>query len=318
MTRVPVGRRLTVPGYSGRMRGYFAEMLPWPRHLLVATLIYLGIALFARDVHRVRPPLLSRYTVVGVWSVFSVWLILRLMDELKDRDIDRRLFPERPLPAGRVLEADIRLSLAAAIAAYVLVSLGAGGAFWTALVVLGYMLLMFRLFFVPDLLRRSLLLSLATHTPILPLMVLQAFAIFGAESGLGLGGLAWSLVVPYVIIVWGVHAAWEFARKVRRPEDETDYVTYSRILGPAGAVAAVAATQAITVAAVLYLSLVLRLSRLYLALVALAFALALWASFRFLTTVDPRFRRLRPYAEVFALAVLAAQVGEFAWRLSGR
>ena len=317
MTTALVGRGLTAPGYIGRMRGYFAEMLPLPGHLFTAALIYLGIALFARDVHHVRLSLLSRYTAVGVWSVFSVWLILRLMDELKDRDIDRRLFPERPLPAGRVLETDIRLSLASAIAAYVLVSFAAGRAGWTALVVLGYMTLMFRLFFVPDLLRRSLMLSLATHTPIVPLMVLQAFAIFGAESGLGLGGLDWRLVAPYAIMVWGVHAAWEFARKVRRPEDETDYITYSSIFGPTGAVAIVAATQAITVAAALYLFLVLRLSRLYLAVVVLAFAVMLWAFLRFLTTGDPRFRRLRPYAELFALAVLGAQVGEFAWRLSG-
>lgn len=311
-----VGRPLTAPGYIRRMGGYFAEMLPLPGHLTAAALVYLGIALFARDVHHVRPPLLSRYTVVGVWSVFSVWLILRLMDELKDRDIDRRLFPERPLPAGRVTEADIRLSLAAAIAAYLLASLVVGRAFWTALIVLGYMTLMFRLFFIPDLLRRSLMLSLATHTPIVPLMILQGFAIFGAESGLGLKGLAWPLVLPYVIMAWGVHVAWEVARKVRRPEDETDYVTYSSILGPAGAVALAAATQAITVGAALYLFVVLRLSWLYVAIVVLAFVLMQWASLRFLTTDDPRFSRLRPCAETFALAMLAAQVGEFAWRLS--
>ncbi|HUO63004.1 MAG TPA: UbiA family prenyltransferase [Terriglobales bacterium] len=318
MTIALVGRRLTASGYIGRMRGYFAEMLPLPRHLLEAALIYLGIALFARDVHHVQPPLLSRYTVIGVWSVFSVWLILRLMDELKDRDIDRQLFPERPLPAGRVLEADIRLSLVAAIAVYLLASLAAGRAFWTALVVLGYMTLMFRLFFVPDLLRRSLMLSLVTHTPILPLMILQGFAIFAAESGLGLSGLAWSLVVPYVIMVWSVHAAWEFARKIRRPADETDYVTYSSVLGPARAVWLAAATQMVTVTAALYLFVVLRLSWPYLALVVFAFALMAWTYHRFLRTDDPRFRRLRPYAEVFALSVLAAQVGEFAWRLSGR
>jgi 4-hydroxybenzoate polyprenyltransferase len=314
MTLAVVGRRPMVPGYVGRMRGYFAEMLPLPGHLLEAALVYLGIALFARDIHHVRPPLLSRYTVVGVWSVFSVWVILRLMDEIKDRDIDRRLFPERPLPAGRVLETDIQVSLAAAIVAYLLASLAAGHAFWTALVVLGYMILMFRLFFVPDLLRGSLMLSLVTHTPILPLMILQCFAIFSAESGRDLRALAWPLVAPYVLMLWSAHAAWEIARKVRRPADETDYVTYSSILGPAAAVTLVVAMQVITVAAALYLFVALGLSWMYLAVVILTFAVMLGACLRFLTTEDPRFSRLRPYAEAFVLAVLATQVGEFASR----
>jgi 4-hydroxybenzoate polyprenyltransferase len=116
-------------------------------------------------------------------------------------------------------------------------------------------------------------------------------------------------------MVWGVYAAWEIARKIRRPADETEYVTYSSILGPAGAVCFAGAVQTVTVASAVYLFMVLRLSWVYLALVVAAFALMVWAYRRFLTTDDPRARRLRPYAEAFVLVVLATQVAEFAWQL---
>lgn len=304
-------------GFVRRVRTYLDEMLPVPRHLAAAALTYVGIAAFGRDVHGVAPPLWSPATAIGVWSVFGVFLILRLMDELKDRDLDRELFPERPLPSGRVLASDIERLLAAAIALYVLAHLGAGFAFWTALGVLGYLALMFRLFFVPDRLRRSLPLSLATHTPILPLIALQGFAIFAAECGLAPRDLRWSRVVPYVVMLWATYAAWEIARKTRRPGDETRYVTYSRLLGPAGAVLAAGLMQALAAGIAIHLGVALRLSWGYLALVLAGLGVALAADIRFLATADPRVRRLRPFAEVFAAAMLAAQALEFTWRVAG-
>jgi 4-hydroxybenzoate polyprenyltransferase len=288
-------------------------MMPVPGHALVAALTYLGIAAFGAHVHGLPPALLSCSTVVGAWSVFSVFLILRLMDELKDRDIDRELFPERPLPSGRVRESDIRITLTAVITAFLAANLFAGRAFWTALLVLGYALLMFRLFFIPDLLRRSLLLSLATHTPIVPLLLLHGFAVFSAGRGLPAAGLAWRRIIPYTVMIWAVYAAWEITKKTRRRDDETRYVTYSKILGPAGAVALAGALQALTSGIAVYFFLALDLSATYVAVIVGAAGLMLWAHGRFLAGATPLPRPLRHYAEIFALAVLAAQVVEFGW-----
>ena len=305
--------RGSMAGYVARMHRYLTEMLPVPGHLLVAAMTYFGIAAFARHVHRVATPLASLHTALGVWSVFNLFLILRLMDELKDRDVDRELFPERPLPSGRVRESDIRLSLAISTGSYLFASFCAGSAFWTALIVLGYAMLMFRLFFIPNVLRGSLMLSLVTHTPILPLMMLQGFATFAAESGLRLVDLAWPLVVPYVMMIWAVYAAWEITRKTRQKEDETEYVTYSRTLGAFGAVIFACTIHTITVGIALYFYVALQLSWAYLAVVVGGFGVMLWAYLGFLIKPAGRTPQLRPYAEVFALAVFAAQVLEFGW-----
>ena len=89
----------------------------------MGALVVLAVAAFARAAHHVHSSVWSPYLLLGVWSYFAVPLMLRLMDELKDADIDRELFPDRPLPSGRVLESDIKRSLAAVAAALILAGL---------------------------------------------------------------------------------------------------------------------------------------------------------------------------------------------------
>ena len=95
--------------FAERMRTYFGEMLPLPQHLALALFIYLHIAVFARRAHELSTSIVSVHGAIGAASLFALMVILRLMDELKDEDIDRRLFPDRPLPSGRVLRTDIHL-----------------------------------------------------------------------------------------------------------------------------------------------------------------------------------------------------------------
>ncbi len=300
-------------GYFARMRAYLGEMLPVPSHLLIAALTQLGIVEFADHIHDQTTPWLSRHTLIGIWSIFNLFLILRLMDELKDRDLDRDLFPERPLPAGRVLETDIKLSLAGAVAAYLIVNLAAGPAFWTALVVIGYALLMFRLFFIPDILRNSLLLSLLTHQPIVPLILLHGIAIFAAQHAAPPGELRWALLLPYAFLIWMTFLSWELSRKIRAPGEETAYMTYSRIFGPRGAVLLAGAVQAVAIAIGVTFFVTLDLSWAYLIALLAAFGSMLWAYRRFLNHPSPRTSALRPFAEAFVVIVLAAQLLEFAW-----
>ena len=72
------------------------------------------------------------------------------MDELKDLDIDRALFPERPLPAGRVKESDIKASLVAVIVIYLGANAVHGLTLLAAVVITAYALLMFKRFFAEE------------------------------------------------------------------------------------------------------------------------------------------------------------------------
>jgi 4-hydroxybenzoate polyprenyltransferase len=295
-----------------RIRGYLGEMFSVPLHLFVSVLVYASVALYARHVHQVSTSLFSIHGAIGVWNVFSTLLILRLMDELKDEDIDRRLFPHRPLPSGRVLRSDIQRSLAVVVVLFVVVNLLAGWAFFVAVGVVAYTFLMFRRFFAPALLSRNLPLTLATHNPVTALVLLHAVAVFGVEHNLVLADLRWGAIIPFIIMMWMPFTAWEFARKIRAPEEEDEYVTYSQILGARGAVWVTWVAQTITLAIAAYLWCTLGLHWFYLIIVVGGAGFSAWAGIRFLLHPTPETSQLRPAASAFVISVAVAQIVGFA------
>jgi 4-hydroxybenzoate polyprenyltransferase len=293
------------------MRTYFAELFPIPQHALLALLTYLCIAVFARWAEKQNSPLASWYTLLGIWSIFNLWLMLRLMDELKDQDIDKELFPDRPLPSGRISSADIKKTLAAAILLYLIAHLAAGPAFWTALFVLGYAVLMFKRFFAPELLRKSLIITLVSHNPIVAWMLTHAFVIFAAEHGLAVNELRWDLIVPFIVMLWSPFLAWELSRKIRSIEEETAYVTYSRLFGHVGAVALTAGVQTIALGIGLYFWNRFSLSWLYPGILIVALGLSVAGYLRFVLHPSPRTSKLKHYGVTFLLCTEAAQLLEF-------
>jgi len=309
-TRIACGA-LDSNGYFQRMRGYLGEMFPIPRHAALALLAALGIAGFTRTVHGVAAPLGPGPVLAAAWNVFAMLLILRLMDEIKDEDIDRELFPERPLPSRRVRKSDIILSLAATITVYLVANAHSLTVLVSAVVVLGYALLMFKRFFAPQLLRRSLPVTLATHTPVIPLIWVQAFAVLTDAYHVPLANLLWCPIALYVVMLWLAVVSWEVARKIRPLQEETEYVTYSRLLGATAAIGVVATLQtaAMLIAASLYFQYGLRVP--YLVLMAAGWTVCGWVYVRFLTAPAPRADTLKSAALSFIIAVLLAQVYGF-------
>jgi len=298
--------------YCARMRGYLAEMFPLVPHVAVSVAAGAGIAGFVARLAGANPVHHVLATVGPAWNIFSMLLILRMMDELKDRDIDRQLFPQRPLPAGRIHETDIRGSLVVLIALYVIGNSHALAVLISALLVLAYSGLMYRRFFAAERLMRSLPLTLATHTPIVPLLLLQAFVAAADRLAVPISELPWALILAYVAMVWLAILGWELARKIRTPEEETDYVTYSQILGRTGAIAVLAAVQALALALGLALYAWLDLHALYPTVIGAAWFVCALVYWRFLRRLDRTSSRLKPAAAMFVFALLLAQVFAFA------
>ncbi len=298
-------------GFFGRMRIYFAEMYPPPARLLTAGLAYLAIAAFAVSVHGGTIPLAAAHTAVGIWSIFALMLILRLMDEIKDSDIDAALFPDRPLPSGRVRESDIVFTLATVSVLFVAANLWSGAALWLALFALGYAFLMFRYFFARDLLRRNLLITLATHNPIIAIVVVYCIALAVGQAGISPDQIDWGISLPFVAMVWAPFLAWEIARKIRAPEEEDAYVTYSRIFGRRGAVAFALCAQTAALAIGIYLFRTLDLSPFYPTALFFGYGVMVRAYARFLAEPSPTTSRLEAPAQGFAAMLLAVQVVEF-------
>jgi 4-hydroxybenzoate polyprenyltransferase len=233
-------------------------------------------------------------------------LILRLMDELKDREIDRELFQTRPLPSGKVLEQDIRVTLIVVIVLYLAANVFASHAFWMAVFALGYSVMMFKHFFIPRILRRSLLLTLTTHNPIIPIMVFYVLILFSAEHKLSLRNLNWPLSLLLIAMHWAMFFSWEIARKIRSKEEENAYVTYSQIFGRLGALLVAGGAQTIAFAIGLYFFWVLSLSEICLAILLAGYGMAMWGHLRFVIDPNPITSKLKSFAEGYVLSVLTA------------
>lgn len=301
---------LSRESYFGRMGVYLAEMFPVPARLVSSALLYISFVMLLSRIHRVETSLSSLDTLVGIWSLFSLMLILRLMDELKDREIDLELFRDRPLPSGKVLESDIRLTLVGVIVLYVMANIWLGEVFLMALFVLGYALLMFKYFFIPRLLRKHLLLNLATHNPIVAIMLTYVVGIFAAQHGFALRDLDWSSSLLVIAMYWSLFFAWEIARKIRSPEEENAYVTYSQIFGRLGAVLVAIGAQTIAFGIGLYFYRTLSLSTIFLVILAAGYGMTVWGHARFLMKPNPVTSRLKPFAERYILTVLVAHTIE--------
>jgi len=297
-------------GFMKRMSLYLKEMYPLPLGLFSSALLYLSFVTFLRRIHAVWAPIFSYYTVVGIWSVFSLMLILRLMDELKDKEIDRQLFSDRPLPSGKVLESDIWFSLILVIVLYLFANIWVGQTFWMALFVLGYAGLMFRYFFIPNILRRYLLLNVATHNPIIPIMFFYILILFSVEHRMTLRTLNWHYSLLMTAGYWAMFFAWEISRKIRSKEEENTYVTYSQIFGRGGAVLIAAGAQTFAFGIGLYFYWTLYYSKIFLLILVVGYGMTMWGHARFLLNPNPVTSKLKPFAERYILSVLIAYILE--------
>jgi 4-hydroxybenzoate polyprenyltransferase len=301
---------LSVPqkGYFSRMNVYQHEMFPLPLRFINAAVLFISLISIMCAIHGVRLSLLSMSTLAGIWTVFALTFILRLMDELKDKDIDRQLFQDRPLPSGKVLENDIVFSLTFMVILYLLSNIWSVRVFWMSIVVLAYAFLMSKYFFIPDILRRYLLLNLATHNPITAVLFVYVVILFSVRSGLTLQQLNWKSLILLIIMFWAMVFAWEISRKIRCKEEENEYVTYSQLLGRIGAVMVAGGAQTITFVIGCYFYVALSLSWAYLAILSIGYVITMVAHLRFVVFPNPKTSKLKPFAERYIIFVLIAHV----------
>lgn len=296
----------TPDGYARRMSLYLSEMFPLPIRVVSSALLFTSFCSIMGRIHAVEYPILSWTTLTGSASVLLLMLTLRLMDELKDTTTDRALFPERALPSGKVLESDIRFSILVSVSLYISVNVFRPESLAAAVVLIGYAFLMFKWFFIPGIMRKNLLLALATHNPIVKLMLTYCVVMFAAAAGLPLASLHAGDTLLLILMYWSMAFAWEICRKIRSDREEDEYVTYSRLFGKSGAVLLAAAAQSVTLVIALSLSARLGFSALYDVIILAGYAVVMSGHVRFLLRPSPRTSKLRPWGELYMLSVLLA------------
>ncbi len=211
-----------------RWRLYYKERYPLIPRLLLGFIVFGEIHFIILLNAGVKEFNIGIQEFVGGFTVFAFLLWLRDADDIKDFETDQRLFPDRPLPSGRVLKKDLMISctIVQAIAVALNVIFMNNIIFFVILYFYGY--LMSKWFFQRTKIQPSLPLALVTHNPVQMIINLYiisftvikydipAFTLYNCMALM-------TLYFPALI--------WEVSRKIKAPKDENDYVTYSMLFG---------------------------------------------------------------------------------------
>lgn len=213
-----------------RLRIYFREMYPLIPRLFLGFLIFFEIY-FLTILTNGKGAIefsVGVPEIVGSITVFAFLLSLRIADDFKDYELDKRLFPERPLPSGRVTKKDLSILLTVVVVGTSVMNFIFLNNTLFYLILFAYGLLMSLWFFQKYKIQSSLLLALVTHNPVQIILNLYVISYACKKYGIPLLTLN-NVLIALTLYFPGL--IWEISRKIRAPEQETEYVTYSKLFG---------------------------------------------------------------------------------------
>lgn len=211
-----------------RLHIYFREMYPIVPRLALGAMVFLEIYFIVLLNSGVTQFQLGVQEIVCGFTVFSFLCWLRIADDFKDYELDCRLFAHRPLPSGRVKKKDLAIFVTILIVVTLALNLIFMNNFLFCLFLYTYGSLMAIWFFQKHKIQKSLPLALVTHNPVQMIMNIYIISFTVIKYDIAPFSLtnilaAFTLYFPALI--------WEITRKIRAPQDETEYVTYSKLFG---------------------------------------------------------------------------------------
>jgi 4-hydroxybenzoate polyprenyltransferase len=298
--RAPRGTR------AGRLADFLNVMFPPLVYIPYGAATFFSIYLSTQAAVAPAALRVTWRAAAGAATYVLLLLLLRVYDELKDVETDLRLgkagdprYKDRPIVTGRVEVGDLvflRWLITALLFALNL-PLGAPLPLAGFLVVFAFAWGSFKWFFWPAI-SKNLLLAFATHNPLTLLLAVYAMGVFAAE----LGATAVPAAAPWILCAaWFPIAAWETSRKVRCPEDETDYQTYSKMLGHRVAGLLPALFVVLATACLVLVARAAGLGWAFPAIVVAVGAAVVGACVRFVVRPTTRGANLRPITEAFGL-----------------
>ncbi len=211
-----------------RINIYFKEMYPILPRILLGFIVFGEIYFILLLNNEVNSFTLGMQEIIGGFTVFSFLMWLRIADDFKDYEHDKRLFAHRPLASGRVFKKDLLLVIIPVIAITLLLNFLFMNNFLFCLLLYTYGSLMALWFFKKHKIQKSLPLALVTHNPVQFILNLYVISFTVIKYGLNPFSIytflmAFTLYFPALI--------WEISRKIRAPKNETEYTTYSKLFG---------------------------------------------------------------------------------------
>lgn len=298
---------MSAPARGARLHrwlGYLRVMFPPGPMLAVAGALFLSVYLGLQALGGAAPLQVGARAMVGIASTALWTLLIRLNDDISDTANDRRLalagdprYRNRPTVTGAVTPDDLRSMSAASLLALVGLNAVFGFSAMLAACIAGWALtwMGFRWFFVARWARHPGPMAYLARKGLTALVAVYAAAAYVDDAGWTLGW--WTL--PLVLAPCGGVAAWEVGRKIRLPGDETDYATYSGILGWRNATWLAGAFVAATVALLLPVGRTAGAGPAYTVALITAAGLALGACARLLVRPTRRHTQLGPWMQLF-------------------
>lgn len=211
-----------------RLNIYFKEMYPIIPRLILGLIVFLEIHFIILLNNGVTEFQIGIQEAVGAFTVFAFLMWLRIADDLKDYETDKKLFKDRPLPSGRVQKKDIIIiCIIVEIIAIILNVIFMNNLLFFA-ILYGYGYLMSKWFFQKSKIQPSLPLALVTHNPVQMFINLYIISFTCIKYSLSLISLT---TVMALFTLYFPALIWEISRKIKAPKDENEYTTYSKLFG---------------------------------------------------------------------------------------
>ncbi len=224
--------RTVFPIYK-RLFIFFKERFPLHIYIPFVIFLYLSMSFTVQAIQSNRV-VIDTYTYVGLASSLLFMLLIRVFDDIKDFELDKKIFPNRPATRGDVLKPDLYLITIVTFVILVLINFGfATKTRYIFSFVLIYALLTYKWFFIKKLHLKYVFLTMLTHQP-LPYLInfyLMHTALASGAKYEHFTQSHFALLLLFTIPI----TIWETSRKIRSKKKEDRYQTFSKILGASNA-----------------------------------------------------------------------------------
>lgn len=211
-----------------RMNIYFREMFPLFPRLFLGFLLFFEIYFLVILINGVGSFSIGISEIIGSITIFVFFMFLRIADDLKDKETDSRLFPQRAFPSGKVKEKDLIITLVIVLTIVIVLNIIFMNNLLFFAILMGYGALMSVWFFKKTKIQNSLPLALITHNPVQ--MIINLYVVSYTCIKYNIPLLSFDNLLILFTLYWP-GLVWEISRKIRAPKEETEYTTYSKLFG---------------------------------------------------------------------------------------
>lgn len=213
---------------------YQKERFPFLAHGLMISAFTFSAISYSRICRKEEGFIELSDFLVGIFATITLFLLVRIFDEFKDKEDDAKYRSYLPVPRGLITLKELKVvGWTVGLIQIAIIALLQPQMLYLYLIVLAYLLFMAVEFFVPKWLREHQIIYITSHMLIIPLIDIYASGLDWLLDGdKPHWGLAWFFAVSYTNGLM-----LEFGRKIRTPEsEEKGVVSYTGLYGTKGGV----------------------------------------------------------------------------------